>query len=135
MQGDVFWKRLWLAAAWHNFIAFAVLLLWRNRIYTSAGEPSPAPMLSLHYDTWIGLVLVFGILYYMVYKNMYANRNLVIIGILGKITSATPQLVYLILYPDRYPPMLIIPIVTDYAFALLYWRFLMFLDRRSPAIA
>ena len=127
---EKFWKRMWLAAVWHNVIGFAVLVFFRSWIYTSAGEPEPAPILSLHYDTWIGLVLVFGIAYYLIYKNMYANRDLVIVGILGKITSATPQLIYLILYPSRYPTMLIGPIVTDYIFAILYWKFLKFLDQR-----
>jgi hypothetical protein len=130
-QSETFWKRMWLVAAWHNFIGVAILVFGRNWIYTSAGEPEPAPILSLHYDTWIGLVLVFGIAYYMVYKNMYQSRSLVIVGILGKITSATPQLIYLILYPDRYPTMLIGPIITDYAFAFFYWRFLKFLDERG----
>jgi hypothetical protein len=122
---------MWLVAAWHNFIGFATLVIGRNWIYTSAGEPEPSPILSLHYDTWIGLVLVFGIAYYMVYKNLYESRNLVIVGIIGKITSATPQLIYWILYPDRYPPMLITPIFTDYIFAFLYWRFLKFLDQQK----
>jgi hypothetical protein len=136
-MGETFWKRMWFVAAWHNFVAFAVLVVGRNWIYTSAGEPVPAPVLSLHYDTWIGLVLVFGIAYYMVYRNLYASRELVIVGILGKIVSATPQLIYLVLYPDRYPKLLIIPIVTDYVFAFLYWRFLRFLaeheaGRRIP---
>ena len=128
-MSETFWKRMWLVAAWHNFIGVAALVIGRNWIYTSAGEPSPAPILSLHYDTWIGLVLVFGIAYYMVYRNLYGSRSLVIVGILGKITSATPQLIYWILYPDRYPPMLILPIFTDYAFAFLYWRFLGFLAK------
>ncbi len=122
---------MWLVAVWHNFIGFGVLVFGRNWIYTSAGEPEPLPILSLHYDTWIGLVLVFGIAYYMVYKNMYESRSLVIVGILGKITSATPQLIYWILYPDRFPPMLIGPIFTDYVFAFLYWRFLKFLDQHG----
>src|SRR5688572_26381951 len=133
-KGESFWKRMWLIAAWHNFIGFAALVFGRNYIYTSVGEPEPAPVLSLHYDTWIGLVLVFGIAYYMVYKDLYGSRKVVIVGILGKITSATPQLIYLILYPDRYPTWLIPPIFTDYAFAFLYWRFLKFLDRQAPLV-
>jgi hypothetical protein len=131
-DNETFWRRMWWVAAWHNFIGFALLALLRNWIYTSAGEPAPSPILSLHFDEWIGLVLVFGVAYYFVYRNMYENRNLVIIGILGKLAAATPQLIYLILYPDRYPPFLIIPIVTDFTFVFLFWRFLRFLDRRTP---
>src|SRR5262245_15199190 len=133
-MSEKFWKRMWLAAVWHNVIGFAVLVFGRNWIYTSAGQPAPAPILSLHYDTWIGLVLVFGVAYYKVYKNMYANHDLVVIGILGKITSATPQLVYFLLYPDRYPRMLIAPIITDYIFAFLYWRFLKFLAEQPAPV-
>lgn len=131
MKSERFWKRMWLIAVWHNVIGFVTLVAARNYIYTSAGEPAPAPILSLHYDTWIGLVAVFGVIYYLVYRNMYGSRDLVIVGILGKITSATPQLVYWILYPDRYPPLLIAPIFTDYTFAFLYWRFLKFLDQQN----
>ena len=65
------------------------------------------------------------------FSNMYASRDLVVVGILGKLTSATPQLVYLILFTDQYPRMLIGPIFTDYIFAFLYWRFLKFLDQRT----
>jgi hypothetical protein len=129
-MSEKFWKRMWGAAVWHNVIGFVVLVIGRNWIYTSAGQPTPAPVLSLHYDTWIGLVGVFGVLYYKVYRNMYASRDLVVVGILGKLTSATPQLVYWILFTDQYPLMLIGPIFTDYIFAFLYWRFLKFLDQR-----
>ena len=127
-MSERFWKRMWFVAAWHNFIGFAILVVGRSWIYTSIGEPAPSPMLSLHYDTWIALVLVFGIAYYLVYRNMYESRSLVIVGIFGKVASATPQLIYLVMYPDRYPTLFIPPIVTDYLFAFLYWRFLRFLD-------
>ena len=130
-MSEKFWKRMWLAAVWHNVIGVVVLVFGRNWIYTSAGLPAPAPILSLHYGTWIGLVGVFGVAYYEVYRNMYKTRDLVVVGILGRITSATPQLVYFLLYRDQYPPMLIAPIFTDYIFAFLYWRFLKFLDQRS----
>ena len=131
MKSDRFWKQMWLAAALHNFIGFATLVVGRNWIYTSAGEPAPAPILSLHYDTWIGLVLVFGIMYYFVYKNPYESRSMVIVAIIAKITSATPQLVYWRMFPDRYPLMLIFPIFTDYIFAFLFWRFLKFRDTKG----
>lgn len=131
MRSERFWKQLWLVAAWHNFIGFATLVIGRNWIYTSAGEPSPAPILSLHYDTWIGLVLVFGIMYYFVYKNLYTSRNMVFIAIIAKITSATPQLIYWRMYPDRYPTMLIFPIFTDYIFAVFFLLFLKFLREKG----
>jgi len=44
MNSEKFWKRMWLVAAWHNFIGVAVLVIGRNSIYKSAGESKPAPI-------------------------------------------------------------------------------------------
>ena len=81
------------------------------------------PEPGIHYQTWIALIFVFGLAYYMIFRDMYASRNLVVIAIGGKLVSATPMLVGLMVMPDKIPQVFIVPIITDLAFGVLFLTF------------
>ena len=128
-MADKLFKVLWFVAAWHNFIGGALFLIFSNQVYTRSDLNPPEP--GIHYQTWIGLIFVFGLTYYMVYRDMYANRNLVFISILGKFVSAFPMLGSMILISDQIPKLFIIPIVTDFVFGLLFIAFFLFAMRNQ----
>ena len=123
---EKFWRAVWLLAAAHNMIGVLVFVLWHDAIYTSSGLPAPVP--GMHYDTWIVFVFVFGVAYYMVFRDLHRWRGLVVMGILGKLASATPQLWYLVFRRAETPIVYVVPVITDYAFVIMFVMFLRFLD-------
>jgi len=80
----------------------------------------------LYYYAWIALFMTFGIGYYMVYLNMYANRNIVILGIIGKLAFAAVFLYNMWAFKGEVPTFFLIPVVGDLVFVVLYWMFLRF---------
>jgi hypothetical protein len=131
MGTERFWKILWLVAVWHNIIGGGGMIFLGGWVYASEGLAFPVP--GVNYVRWWYLILVFACMYYMVYRDLYHNRNLVIAGILGKLASATPDFYYLT-FGSGVPKLFWITVCTDYAFAILFWLFLGFLDRhKEPA--
>lgn len=98
------------------------MIFGHNWVYTSSGLNPPVP--GVHYDTWIGLIFVMGVAYYYVSKDPYRNIDMAKVCFLAKITSATPQLVYWIFFNEQFARFLILPLLSDYIFAVLYWMFL-----------
>ncbi len=129
-MSDNFWRRVWEVGAWHNFIGLAALIIGHDWVWTRDGLAVPVP--GVLYDTWIGLVGILGLAYWMVSRNLYGNPDLVKISILAKILSATVQLTYWIYLPELFPTIFIITIFTDYGFAIAYWRFLRHAQRQMP---
>ena len=129
MLGDRFYRAMFFVAAVHNLIGGFLFLVFGDKIYTVADLAPPEP--GIHYQTWVGLVFVFGAMYYMIFRDMFASRNLVILGILGKIVSATPMLVGIITITDRVPKLFIVPVVTDFTFIVLFLMFFVFATRNN----
>ena len=129
-MSDTRWRLLWLLAALHNFSGVLLFTVWHDRVYTSAGLAPPSP--ALHYDTWIAFVFVFGLAYFMVFRNLRgpATKGIVIVAILAKLASATPQLVYLLTQGDKVPAIFAFAALSDYGFVVF---FVWFLRTMSPA--
>jgi uncharacterized membrane protein (DUF4010 family) len=125
-SSERFWRFVWLAAAATNMLGVVVFVVWHDELYTSSGQQPPVP--GMHYDTWIAFVLVFGVAYYMVSRDLYKWRGIVVLGLLAKIASATPQLWYLIFRREETPALYLVPMLTDYAFAVVFIFFLKFLN-------
>ena len=128
MLGDRFYKGMFFVAAMHNFIGGALFLLFGDRIYTSSDLAPPEP--GVHYQTWIGLIFVFGIMYFMIFMDMFASKNLIILGVLGKFFSATPML-WGIITTDKVPKLFIVPVTTDLIFIVLFSMFFVFATRSN----
>lgn len=120
-MSDKFYKIMFLVAAWHNFIGGALFALLGDWIYRYEGLSPPRP--GIHYKTWIGLIFVFGVMYYMVYVDIYSSKSLVVIGILGKFVSSVPMLYGLIFIPERVPGLFVVPVATDMTFGFLFLAF------------
>ncbi|MEF8796311.1 MAG: hypothetical protein V5A22_04625 [Salinivenus sp.] len=120
-MSDRAYKIMFLVAAWHNFIGGTFFALFGNWVYRYGGINPPSP--GIHYKTWVGLIFVFGVMYYMIYEDMYANKNLVIVGIVGKFVSSLPMVYGLLFYPESTPGLFIVPIFTDMSFGVLFFLF------------
>lgn len=127
---DNFWRRVWEFGAGFNFVGVVVLVIGHDWVYTRDGLEPPVP--GLHYDTWIGIVAVMGIAYFLVSRDLYGNLDLVRISIIAKLVSATPQLVYWLWWPESFATIFLVPMFADYAFAIVYWRFLQHAKRQLP---
>ena len=75
--------------------------------------------------------MTFGLGYYMVYRDMYANKNIVILGIIGKLAFAAIFLYNLWAFKGAVPTLFLIPAVGDLIFVILYWMFLRFARSRG----
>ena len=129
MGSERFWRIVFLAAAAHNILGGLAVLFLGDWAYARAGLPPPAS--DVNYVRWGLLILVFGCIYVMVYRDLLNSRNLVVVGILGKLASATPD-VYYLLFRTGVPRIFWITVFTNYAFIVLFLLFLRFLGK-APA--
>jgi len=117
---------MFFVAAWHNFIGGALFVWLYEWIYAVDGLVPPTP--GVHYQTWIGLVFIFGAMYYMIYRDMYGSRRLILLGILGKVMSASPMLYGLLSTHVDVPNLFVVPVVTDFLFGALFLAFYLHAD-------
>lgn len=93
---DSFYKGMFFVAALWNLLGCAFLFLLPGWIFVPPYMERPVP--PLFYQSWLALAFVFGIGYYLVYKDMYANKNIVILGVLGKSAFAIIFTVNMLIY-------------------------------------
>ncbi|HEY6291666.1 MAG TPA: hypothetical protein VI455_08930 [Terriglobia bacterium] len=126
-MGESFYKRMFLVGALWNVAGGAFIVAATSWIFSSAGLLPPSP--PVYYDAWIALLLTFGIGYFMVWKDMYGNKNIVILGIIGKLAFAAVFFYNLAAFSGQVPPLFLIPVIGDLVFVVLYWMFLSFAKR------
>ena len=112
---------MFLLAALHNLIGGFIFIFGYSWIYGTVDALPPQP--GVHYQTWIGLIFIFGLIYYMIYQDMYAGRKLVIIGILGKLNSAAPMFYGIVTGNPLVPWLFVIPVITDISFTVYFIAF------------
>src|SRR5215469_13794646 len=98
-MGDHFFKRMFLLGALWNVLGGAFIVIATPWIFSRAGLRPPEP--SLYYDSWIALFVTFGIGYFMVYRNPDANKNIVILGIIGKLAFSVIFIGTMIEFPGQ----------------------------------
>src|SRR3990172_6630105 len=79
-----------------------------------------------YYYSWIALFVTFGIGYLMVYRDMYKNKNIVILGIIGKFSFSVIFIYNMINYMGQIPLIFIVPVIGDLVFFVLFSKFLLF---------
>jgi len=121
-MNDRFFKWMFYLGAIWNVAGGVAILLLPDVLFTRQGlaAPDPAP----YYHSWIALFMVFGVGYYMVARSPHENRNIVILGMVGKIAFAAIFVVHMVLHQDRIPSLFVIPVVGDLLFAFLFALFL-----------
>ena len=79
----------------------------------------------------LGLFMTFGIGYWMVSADMYGNRNIVILGMIGKLAFSVVFVANIVLFRGQVPLLFLIPVTGDLVFVVLFWMFLRFAASRS----
>ena len=125
-----FYRIMFLIGAIWNLAGGVLILLLTDWVFTSAGLKPPSP--PAYYQGWIALFMTFGLGYYMVYRDMYGNKNIVILGMVGKFLFAVVFAINMLRYPGQIPLLFLIPMIGDLLFVVLYGMFLNF-ARTHPA--
>jgi len=121
-MAEKFYKRMFLIGAIWNIVGGALVVALTKWIFSTASLNPPNP--PAYYQSWIALFVTFGIGYYMVYRNMSANKNIVILGIIGKLAFSVIFICNMIFLRGQIPLLFIIPVIGDLVFVVLFWMFL-----------
>ena len=121
-MSENFYRRMFLIGAIWNILGGLAIILLTGWVFASGNlePPHPPP----YYQSWIALFMTFGIGYYMVYRDMYANRNLVILGMIGKLAFSVIFLAHMAVFKGQIPNLFLIPVIGDLIFVILFWKFL-----------
>ncbi len=128
-MSEMFYKRMFLVGSLWNLLGGVFIVVATGWIFGRQNLTPPHP--PLYYHAWIALFMTFGLGYYMVYRDMYGNKNIVILGIIGKLAFAAIFLYNLWAFKDAVPTLFLIPVVGDLIFVVLYWMFLRFCRSRG----
>jgi hypothetical protein len=126
-MGENFYRRMFLVGALWNVVGGLLIAVATSWVFSMAGLHPPDP--PVFYDAWLALAITFGIGYYMVYKDMYGNKGIVVLGIIGKLAFAAVFIYCMIAFKGQVPLFFLIPIGGDLVFVVLYWMFLNFARR------
>lgn len=124
-----FYRRMFLVASVWNVGGGAVIASVGGLIFSMVGLSLPEPPAYFH--SWIALFMVFGIGYYMVYRNMYSNKNIVILGIIGKLAFSIIFAYNMVAYRNQVPTFFLAPLIGDLVFVVLFFAFLNFARKQG----
>ncbi|MGA2738271.1 MAG: hypothetical protein ABSG65_12590 [Bryobacteraceae bacterium] len=123
-MGEATYKRIFFVGALWNLLGGVFILAATGWIFASAGVAEPAP--PIYYYGWIALFMTFGLGYYLVYRDMYRNRDIALLGAIGKVVFAAVFLYGFFAYPGQVPLFFLVPVAGDLVFAALFVMFLRF---------
>lgn len=130
---DTFYRRVFLAGAIWNLAGGAFIVAATGWIFATAGLPTPSP--PMYYQSWIALFIVFGVGYYLVARDLDRNRDIALLGGIGKLAFAAIFLYHYIASPGQAPAFFWIPLIGDVVFAVLFLRFYAQRARMEKAMA
>jgi hypothetical protein len=126
-MSDQTFRRIFLVGAlWNLFGAGLLFVFWRQAFAFFQLEP---PNYLAFFQSWLALAFVFGIGYYYVFRDLYANLNIVRLGIYGKMGFAV-IFIYHVAFGDFHPVFLSGAII-DLVFVGLYALFLAHARRKA----
>jgi CDP-diglyceride synthetase len=118
------YKRMFFIGALWNLVGGAFIILATRWVFDSAGLTPPSP--PLYYYAWIALFMTFGAGYYLVYRDLYRNRDIALLGAIGKLVFAAVFIWNFIAYRSQVPGFFLIPVAGDLVFVVLFFMFLRF---------
>ena len=124
MKYEKFFKGMFFIGGLWNVVGGVAATFLTDWVFKRQGLNPPFP--PNYYYSWIALFMTFGIGYFMVYKNMYSNKNIVILGIIGKLAFALIFIYYMILYWAQIPHLFLMGVIGDLIFVILFSMFLFF---------
>jgi hypothetical protein len=126
-MSDQTFRRIFLVGAlWNLLGAGLFFIFWRQAFAFFHLEP---PNYLAFFQSWLALAFVFGIGYYYVFRDLYANLNIVRLGIYGKMGFAV-IFIYHVAFGDFHPVFLSGAII-DLVFIGLYALFLAHARRKT----
>jgi hypothetical protein len=121
---ETFYKRQFLVGALWNVVGGFFVAVATPSIFGWSGLSTPQP--PAYYAAWIALFITFGIGYFTVYRDMYNNKNIVVLGIIGKLAFSAVFICCMTLYKGQIPSFFWVPVIGDLVFVVLFWMFLRF---------
>jgi hypothetical protein len=128
MDGRFYKPMLLIAGIW-NVAGGLFIIAASDWIFGRQGLTVPLP--SLYYYAWIALFITFGIGYLIVWRQPFGNKNIIVLGIIGKLGFSIVFIWNMHIYPARIPRLFLIPVVGDLIFVFLFILFLRFARGRS----
>ena len=128
-MSESFLKRMFLVGAIWNLLGGVLVLVLTDWIFASVNLTPPYP--PAYYQSWIALFMTFGIGYYMAFRDPYANKNIVILGMIGKLAFAAIFIRSMIVFPGQIPMYFLIAVIGDVIFAVLFGMFLNFAKKKG----
>jgi len=125
------YRRMFLIGALWNLVGGAIIVVATHWVFQWAGLQIPSP--AVYYYSWIALFVSFGVGYYKVYQDMHRNRDIVLMGAIGKSAFAAVFLYYYLAYPGQVPWFFVIPLVGDAVFVVFFVMFLRYARQRKTA--
>jgi len=123
-------KAIFLISAWYDILLGIIFGLFFKPIYQSFGVELP------NHAGYIQLsalyIFVFGIGFYLIYKNPVQNREIIILGILMKLAFFVVAIGHLVL--DTIPSIHIPFAILDILFVLLFVPAYLGLKKIAPAV-
>ncbi len=123
-------KAVFLVSAWYDILLGIIFGLFYQPVYQSFGIEFP------NHSGYIQLsalyIFIFGIGFYLVYKNPVQNREIIILGILMKLAFFIVAIGHLIL--DTIPSIYIPFAIIDILFVLFFVPAYLGLKKMAPAV-
>ena len=123
------YRRMFLIGALWNVLGGAFIIAATGWVFRTAGLTPPVP--PLYYYAWIALFMTFGLGYYLVYRDMFRNRDIVLLGAIGKGAFAVVFLYNFAVYSGAVPRFFLVPVIGDLVFVVLFVMFLRFARARK----
>jgi hypothetical protein len=120
-MSETTYRRIFYFGAFWNLAGGTLILLATNWIFSSAGLTPPSP--GAYYYSWIGLFMTFGIGYYLVGRDPVRNRDIALLGAIGKLCFSAVFVYGYLTQPGRIPGFFWIPLIGDVVFAILFLMF------------
>ena len=125
------YKRMFFLGALWNLVGGLFIVAATGWIFQSSGVAVPFP--PAYYQTWMAMILTFGLGYYCIYRDMFRNRDIVLMGAIGKTAFAVVFIYNFISYSGQVPVFFLIPIAGDLVFIVFFVMFLRFAQRHRAA--
>jgi hypothetical protein len=123
MNKNKYYKYLFIIGAffnWINAFSFLILSIFDPEIFLVFGSEYPPTLFFLH--ALLGLIITFGIGYFIVGLDIAKNQGVVILGVISKLVFFSCCVIYFLL-----GDLLIIIVILgfgDFIFAMLFLEFL-----------
>jgi len=128
-KAEKFYRRVFLVGALWNVAGGLFIIIFTDWIFKLSGLRPPDP--PNYYQSWIALFMTFGIGYYFAYLDMYLNKNIILLGMIGKLAFAAVFIIDILIFKGQIPLFFLIPAIGDLVLAALFASFLIFVRKQG----